>query len=271
MRELKKLFPNTEFGKEGLYNADNRYNNRFMEESNIITGSNELWSYIQNYNHNLFCTGQADFTDAWAVEQAPEGFCGIDDQIFGYIDIPVMGVTLPIYLGASPEHMAKGAVVLGETSIPVGGNSVNSVIAAHRGYRGMAYFRDIERLSEGDIISVTNPWETLYYRVESITIIDPYDNASVKIHEGRDMITLMTCHPYRSHGKYRYLVYCIRQHNVQKANKIENTDEVFSHESDSSSFEITLEIVTRRGGILIIMIVLIMHCQKNNWKKFRKI
>ena len=74
------------------------------------------------------------------------------------------------------------------------------MIAGHRGYQGIPYFREIEKLEVGDKVYITNPWETLRYRVESIAIIDPYDNDAVKIQDGKDMITLVTCHPYRSMG-----------------------------------------------------------------------
>ena len=169
-----------------------------------------LLDQIQAYNAGIYADGQDGFKDAWSVTQMSFGLDGLDDGMFGYIKIPAMDLTLPLYLGASTDHLAQGAAILGETSVPIGGADTNSVIAAHRGYRGAPYFRDIEDLAIGDMVYITNPWETLTYRVESIDIIQPYNSDAVKIQEGRDMVTLMTCHPYRSHGKYRYIVYCVR-------------------------------------------------------------
>ena len=57
---------------------------------------------------------------------------------------------------------------------------------------------------------ITNPWDTLMYKVVKIDVINPDDVSSILIQEGKDMITLLTCHPYMSHGKYRYVVYCER-------------------------------------------------------------
>ena len=95
---------------------------------------------------------------------------GADDAV-GYVEIPAMDVTLPLYLGASRAHMNDGAAVLGQTSMPIGGNSTNCVIAAHRGWNGKAMFRDVELLQEGDLVYLTNLWETLTYQVTGISII----------------------------------------------------------------------------------------------------
>ncbi|OUN19972.1 class C sortase [Pseudoflavonifractor sp. An85] len=131
------------------------------------------------------------------------------DDAVGYVEIPAMDVTLPLYLGASRAHMNDGATVLGQTSMPIGGISTNCVIAAHRGWNGKAMFRDVELLQEGDLVYLTNLWETLTYQVTGISIIWPDEVKAVAIQPGQDMVTLLTCHPYIV-GTHRYLVFCQR-------------------------------------------------------------
>ena len=99
---------------------------------------------------------------------------------------------------------------MSQTSLPIGGIDTNCVIAGHRGYSGASYFRYIEKLSVGDSVTITNLWESLHYRVSEIKIIDPYDVDEILIQEGRELITLLTCHPYASGGRQRYVVYCER-------------------------------------------------------------
>lgn len=169
-----------------------------------------LYQEILSYNQEIYENEQKGFKDAWSYAQSPVNLDGLPDGKFGYIRIPAMDVILPLYLGASESNMKKGAAVLGQTSIPIGGRNTNSVIAGHRGYSGIPFFREIEKLSVGDQVIIKNPWERLTYRVKSVSIIDPYDSDAVKIQEGKEMITLVTCHPYRSRGKYRYVVYCSR-------------------------------------------------------------
>ena len=106
--------------------------------------------------------------------------------------------------------------MLGGTSLPVGGQNTNCVIAGHRGWKHRAYFKRIEELEPGDEVLVTNPWQCLHYRVAYTEIILPTDSEKLEIQYGNDMITLLTCHPYRSGGKYRYIVYCFRSDGEQK-------------------------------------------------------
>ena len=131
------------------------------------------------------------------------------DDAVGYVEIPAMDVTLPLYLGASRAHMNDGAAVLGQTSMPIGGIATNCVIAAHRGWNGKAMFRDVELLQEGDLVYLTNLWETLTYQVTGTSIIWPDEVEAVAIQPSQDMVTLLTCHPYIV-GTHRYLVYCQR-------------------------------------------------------------
>lgn len=170
----------------------------------------ELYQDVLKYNREIFENGQENLRDAWSYEQPAFELksYGLESEVFGVLSIPAMNVELPLYLGASEENMTKGAVVLGQTSIPVGQESSNSVIAAHRGYRGVPMFQEIEKLSVGDQVKIRNPWRELVYLVSEIRVIKPEDIEAVRIREGTDMITLVTCHPYTS-NEYRYIVYCI--------------------------------------------------------------
>lgn len=124
-----------------------------------------------------------------------------------------MELTMPVYLGASDTHLAAGAAVLGNTSAPIGGANTNCVIAGHRGWKGADYFRQIDRLEVGDTVMLTNLWETLAYTVSDIQIIQPHEVDMIKIQPDRDLLTLLTCHPYASGGRQRYVVYCESFHS----------------------------------------------------------
>lgn len=170
----------------------------------------KLYDEMCAYNESLVTSGQV-IADAWSgYQQEMVHFDSLEDDLIGYIEIPDMDVRLPLYVGASSDHLDQGAAVLSGTSMPIGGENTNSVIAGHRGWRGGAYFQYIENMQIGSLVYVTNPWEKLTYEVTQIEIIYPSDIDSVMIQEGKDMITLLTCHPYMGGGRYRYLVYCVR-------------------------------------------------------------
>lgn len=172
----------------------------------------QLRTHMERHNQWLYDVKQGNLTGPQSYEEPLFKLSdyGLEDEVFGVISIPKMEVVMPIYLGASEENMANGAAVLSQTSVPIGGESTNSVIAGHRGWQGYKYFKDIDLLEVGDEIIIQNLWETLTYKVAEIKIITPNNIEAILIQPGRDLVTLLTCHPYASGGKYRYLVFCER-------------------------------------------------------------
>lgn len=172
----------------------------------------ELWADMVSYNEAIFAQGQSGLS--CKLDYQEPSFLlsdyGLKEEIFGVIDIPAMELSMPIYLGASKQHMADGAAHLSQTSLPIGGENTNCVIAGHRGYSGASYFRYIDKLKPGDTVTITNLWKKLTYRVAEIKIIYPYEVDEILIQPGRELLTLLTCHPYASGGKQRYLVICER-------------------------------------------------------------
>lgn len=177
----------------------------------------ELYLAMQNYNTQIWEEKQSGLCDPWSYEQPSFDLTeyGISDEVFGVISIPVLQLEMPIFLGATSQHMADGAAHLSQTSLPVGGNNTNCVIAGHRGYNGASYFRYITDLQVGDTVTITNLWETISYTVTSTDIIEPTDVSKILIQENREMLTLLTCHPYASGGRQRYVVYCERNNEME--------------------------------------------------------
>ena len=175
----------------------------------------KLLAALQAYNQRIYVEKQSGLVDLEACEEPAVDLTayGIDDEIIGVLEIPAMELTMPVYLGTSDAYLAAGAAVLGNTSAPIGGDNTNCVIAGHRGWRGADYFRHIDRLHVGDTVKLTNLWETLTYTVVDIQIIQPYEANKIKIQPNRDLLTLLTCHPYASGGRQRYVVYCERTEN----------------------------------------------------------
>lgn len=175
-----------------------------------------LYNKMVAYNEDLYENGQ-ELVDplSYSVEPFDLSEWSILDKnepVIGYIEIPDMkNLRMPLFLGASEENLEKGAAVLTETSMPIGGENTNCVIAGHRGWDGKAYFQYIERMHVGSKVYITNPWETLVYECTSTAVAYSDDVDPLLIQEGKDMVTLFTCHPYVvGGGPYRYLVYCER-------------------------------------------------------------
>ena len=168
----------------------------------------QLREAMFDYNERLYVSGQSGLIDQLSYEE-PDFLLsdyGIDSDILGYITIPSIEVKLPIYNGASKENMSKGATYLANTSLPVGGDNTNCVIAAHTRHNGIYMFKRITELEIGDEIYITNLWETLVYKVVETKVIDPIDSQNIYIKTGRSLVTLSTCHPYPKNYQ-RYLVF----------------------------------------------------------------
>lgn len=192
----------------------------------------DLYDALRQYNQDLLSSGQ-QILDAWSYEQSPIDIDSLNhgSPVIGYIEVPDMKVKLPLYLGASSEHLTKGAAVLTQTSMPIGGTSTNCVIAGHRGYQGSAFFQYIDKLQVGSMVYITNPWETLTYRVVSTKIVNPNQVNDIMIQDGKDMVTLVSCHPYVvGGGGQRYLVFCerITEESVTETQDTEISSELSS-------------------------------------------
>lgn len=192
-------------------NTDEAVQN-FLEERKPEQQYPELLAALREYNQRIYAEKQCNLVDLEACEEPAADLTtyGVADEIIGVLEISAMELIMPVYLGASDAHLAAGAAVLGNTSAPIGGDNTNCVIAGHRGWRGADYFRYIDRLQAGDTVTLTNLWETLTYTVADIQIIQPHEVEKIKIQPNRDLLTLLTCHPYASGGRQRYVVYCER-------------------------------------------------------------
>lgn len=126
--------------------------------------------------------------------QAPLSF--YEEHTIGVVTIPKINVRLPIFDETLPALLEKGASLLDGTSYPTGGESTHSVLTSHSGLTQAKLFTDLEKLEEGDEFYVEVNGRTLAYRVEQIKVVLPTETDDVKVIEGKDLLTLITCTPY---------------------------------------------------------------------------
>ncbi|MBR5517098.1 MAG: class C sortase [Firmicutes bacterium] len=131
--------------------------------------------------------------------------------IMGYVEIPSIRCTLPIYHGTDESALQVAIGHLEWTSLPVGGESTHAVISGHRGLPSAKLFTDIDRLVENDVFVLRVLDEVMVYQVDQILIVEPDDTSALKIEEGKDLCTLVTCTPYGVNS-HRLLV---RGHRIQ--------------------------------------------------------
>ena len=177
----------------------------------------KIWNDAVEYNRKLQEKGQT-----WILaEEEKEEYHSLlnvaGNGIMGYIEIPSIKVTLPIYHGVDEAVLQIAIGHIEGSSLPVGGESSHTVISGHRGLPSAKLFTNLDQLMEGDTFMIRILDETLTYEVDQIRIVEPEDLSNIVIEEGKDLCTLVTCTPYGVNS-HRLLVRGHRIENLAVAN-----------------------------------------------------
>ena len=113
-----------------------------------------------------------------------------------YIDIPKIGVYLPVQHGTDADTLERAVGHVVGTSLPVGGSSTHAVLSAHSGIASSKLFSDIDQLAVGDMFYIHVLGEVLAYKVDAIHTVLPTDTSLLQIADGKDYVTLVTCTPF---------------------------------------------------------------------------
>ncbi len=146
--------------------------------------------------------------------------------IMGYIEIQKIDCFLPIYHGTAESVLQIAVGHIEGSSLPVGGEGSHCVLSGHRGLPSARLFTDLDRMQEGDSFVLRTLDEILTYQVDQIRIVLPYELDDLRIAEGEDYCTLVTCTPYGVNS-HRLLVRGHRIENIPQAKEIRVTGDAF--------------------------------------------
>ena len=153
----------------------------------------------EEYNKTLVTIPDKPYTKD-ALIKAAESYDSLlnvrEDGLMGYVEIPAIGVNLPIYHGTEESTLDRGVGHLLGSSLPVGGLGTHCVLTGHSGLAGQKMFSDLNLLKEGDIFFLRVLGQKLAYKVVDIYTVLPEDTSKLTIDAGRDLCTLVTCTPY---------------------------------------------------------------------------
>ena len=175
------------------------------------TDYDRLWQAARAYNDNMRSRPNAHVMSE--AEQA-DYLAQLDvsgNGIMGYIEIPEIHCTLPIYHVVDEAVLQIAVGHIEWTSLPVGGEGTHCVLSGHRGLPSARLFTDLDQLREGDTFLLQILDETLTYEVDQILIVEPDQVEALAIEPGQDYCTLVTCTPYGI-NTHRLLV---RGHRVE--------------------------------------------------------
>lgn len=167
-----------------------------MERPELILARSKAESY--NVSLQQIVSSENPFTDDFKDQN--DGYYELlnirGDGIMGYVRIPSIEVSLPIYHGTDDQQLSKGAGHLINSSLPIGGSSTNTVISAHTAYTKSTMFDRLTEMKVGDMFYLHVLDEVLAYEVELSEVVKPHETDLFRIVEGKDLATLVTCYPY---------------------------------------------------------------------------
>ena len=182
----------------------------------------KLWDAAVSYNQKLFQSGHGLGLKDEEKEEYNELLDVSGTGIMSYIEIPKIKCSLPIYHGTDEGVLQIAVGHIEGSSLPVGGLNTHCVLSGHRGLPSAKLFSNLDKLEEGDIFMIRTLDQTLTYEADQIRIVLPDEVDDLKIEEGKDLCTLVTCTPYGI-NTHRLLVRGHRVANQEEAEAVRVT------------------------------------------------
>ena len=182
----------------------------------------KLWDAAVSYNQKLFQSGHGLGLKDEEKEEYNELLDVSGTGIMSYIEIPKIKCSLPIYHGTDEGVLQIAVGHIEGSSLPVGGLNTHCILSGHRGLPSAKLFSNLYKLEEGDIFMIRTLDQTLTYEVDQIRIVLPDEVDDLKVEEGKDLCTLVTCTPYGI-NTHRLLVRGHRVANQEEAEAVRVT------------------------------------------------
>ena len=187
--------------------------------------------------------------------------------VMGYIEIPSIRVSLPIYHGTSDVVLQAGIGHTEWSSLPVGGEGSHCVLPGHRGLPSAKLFTNLDKLVEGDTFTLHVLNEVLTYEVDQILVVEPQETEALQIVPGKDYCTLVTCTPYGINS-HRLLVRGHRVANagIGEAQETQSTQDA-AVVADAPRVEpVIVVLLVICGLVILVSIVLLLKGMKRRHK-----
>ena len=217
----------------------------------------EILSAAQAYNASLLGRDNTQPLDGDRKEEYERLLDVSGLGIMGYIEIPCIDCSLPIYHGADESVLQVAVGHMEWSSLPVGGESTHCVLSGHRGLPSAKLFTNLDKLQPGDTFILRVLDETLTYEVDQILIVEPQETGSLRIEEGKDYCTLVTCTPYGI-NTHRLLV---------RGHRIDNLEEVKTVRVTADAVQIEPMLVAPMVAIPILLVLLLLLLLPRRRKK----
>lgn len=262
------LYPliSNQLSKMNYQKVIDNYQNTVHQKKN--SQNEQFINEARAYNHALTSTNIVDVFQNPKSESSNEylSILNINNNgMMGYISIPKIDVRIPIYHGTSSDILQKGVGHLEGSSFPVGGENTHAILSAHRGLPSSRLFTDLDQLEEGDVFYIYILDQVFAYQVNQVLVTEPSETDALRIVDGKDYVTLVTCTPYAI-NTHRLLV---------RGERIEynsDTEAQVAVDKSLSTADIILYVSLFVAIVFIILaIVALIHYKKKKGKNRQEI
>ncbi len=213
------------------------------------------WKKAEEYNESLAGEPVRDPFLEGSGMALPQNYLEIL-RIFdtmGTVEIPKIGVSLPIYHGTDAETLEKGVGHLRQTALPIGGEGIHAVLTGHTGLPNAKMFDGLTKLEIGDKFYIHVLGETLVYEVDALNVVKPEEVELLDPVPGEDHVTLLTCTPYGV-NTHRLLVRGVRIPYVEE----ERIQQQEQQEGLSLRQQLVLQVSIVGGAIAVVLMIMLI-------------
>jgi sortase A len=220
-----------------------------------------LWAEALAYNQSLKLREGVFVSTPEQKERYPQVLNPGGNGVMGYIEIPSLDVSLPIYHGTDEAILQVAVGHLEWSSLPVGGEGTHSVLSGHRGLPSARLFTDLDDLRVGDLFIIRVLGEIMSYEVDKILIVEPHEMDGLRVEPGMDLCTLVTCTPYGV-NTHRLLV---------RGHRVENTPEAKAARVTANAIAVDSLITAAVVAVpMVIIAVTVLLLTGSGGKKSKK-
>lgn len=218
-----------------------------------------FWEEARAYNESLW-TRNSSFTLTEEEEEQYRRVLNVSGSgMMGYVEIPRINCSLPIYHGTDEEVLQTTVGHLEGTSLPVGGEGTHCVLSAHRGLPSAKLFSNLDQMQNGDIFQLRILDETLTYQVDQILTVLPEEVEELGLVAGMDYCTLLTCTPYGV-NTHRLLVRGVRIENPEEAIALEEQE--IGNESEDKMDWWMMSLILGIPALFLVLAYLLFRYRK---------
>ena len=208
------------------------------------------WARARKYNEELTQKPNRFMLSEEEYEEYESMLNPTGSGIMGYIEIPKISCSLPIYHGTDEAVLQIAVGHIEGTSLPTGDIGTHTVLSGHRGLPSAKLFTDLDQMEESDLFVIRVMDQIMTYEVDQVLIVLPEELDALAIDPEQDYCTLVTCTPYGINSHWLL----VRGHRVENV----EMERIIKIVADATQIQPVLVAPVLAAPMLLVLLVWMM-------------